>query len=435
MATSRTGRRDFLRAAAGIAGAPWIATGWGFGGEGAPPSERIRIAHIGAGGRGMSLLEQSLGTGDVEVIGVCDVDRQRLEGAVKRAGGKAEGNIDYRAHLDRREVDAVVIASPDHWHALMTIDAAAAGKDIYVEKPLCTFPAEGRAMVAAARKHGRIVQVGINHRSEGDIREIAEIVRSGRIGKVREVKCWMWENPVKAVTPPQTPPPHLDYDRWLGPAPHVPYHPDRVHFNFRWCRDYAGGYMTDWGVHMMNVVTFAMDVDHKGPESVEATAVFAADNIYDFPTKMEARWEFRDPDFALWWIQPSTGGELLPGENYAMNFYGEAGTLMTKFGGWKFFKDGKEEKLPEGGKTVDVPRSPGHFRNWLDSIRSRKLPIADVEIGHRTTALCQIGNIAMWAKRKLRWDWKAERFIGDPEADRLLGRENRAPYRPRGVPG
>ena len=180
MATSRTGRRDFLRAAAGIAGAPWIATGWGFGGEGAPPSERIRIAHIGAGGRGMSLLEQSLGTGDVEVIGVCDVDRQRLEGAVKRAGGKAEGNIDYRAHLDRREVDAVVIASPDHWHALMTIDAAAAGKDIYVEKPLCTFPAEGRAMVAAARKHGRIVQVGINHRSEGDIREIAEIVRSAQ---------------------------------------------------------------------------------------------------------------------------------------------------------------------------------------------------------------------------------------------------------------
>jgi predicted dehydrogenase len=213
----------------------------------------------------------------------------------------------------------------------------------------------------------------------------------------------------------------------------VPYHPDRVHFNFRWCRDYAGGYMTDWGVHMLNVVTFAMDVDGKGPESVEATATFAPKNIYDFPLAMEAKWEFKDPDFTLWWIQPSKGGEVIPGQNYGMTFYGEAGQLRTMFGGFKFFRDGKDEPLPAGGKSVDVPKSPGHFRDWLDSIRSRKLPIADVEIGHRTTALCQLGNIAMWSKRKLLWDWKAERFIGDAEADKLLGRENRAPYLPRGA--
>jgi predicted dehydrogenase len=408
-----------------------VAVGWGLGGEeGTPPTQRLRVGHIGLGGRGSSLLEWSLGAADVEVVAVCDVDRTHLERAAQTVKS-AQAVGDHRAIIDRKDVDAVAIATPDHWHAPIAIEAAAAGKDIYVEKPLCTCLAEGRAMVAAARKHGRIVQVGIHHRSEPDIREIAEIVRSGRIGKVREVKCWMWDNPVKEPTPPSAPPETLDWDRWLGPAPAVPYHPDRVHFNFRWCRDYAGGFMTDWGVHMLNVVTFALDIDARGPESVEATATFAPKNIYDFPTKMEARWEFKDPDFTLRWIQPSEGGDLIPGERYAMNFYGEAGELRTIFGGRKFYKDGKEATLPGGGRTVDVPASPGHYRNWLDSIRTRKPPIADVEIGHRTTSICQLGNIAMWTGRKLRWDWKAEKFLGDPEADKLLTREYRAKYAPR----
>jgi predicted dehydrogenase len=435
MSVREVGRREFLKRGAAAVVAPYIAAGWGFGAEaGAPPSAKVRVAHIGLGGRGSSLLDWSLGAGDVEVSGLCDVDRNHLGGAEKRVGTKVETGPDYRTFLDRKDIDAVVIATPDHWHALMTIDAVAAGKDVYVEKPLCTHVAEGRAMVEAARKHARIVQVGIHHRSEPDIRGIAEIVRSGRIGKVRSCTCWVWENPVKEPTPPPpAPPPYLDYDRWLGPAPLVPYHPDRVHFNFRWCRDYAGGFMTDWGVHMLNVVTLAMDLDAKGPETVEATATFAPKNIYDFPIAMDAKWEFKDPEFNLRWIQPSTGGDIIPGERYGMTFYGEAGQLRTMFGGWKFFKDGKEDRLPEGGKAVDVPASPGHYRNWVDSIRSRKPPIADVEIGHRTTALCQIGNIAMWTKRKLRWDRKAERFPDDAEANGLLSRENRAPYRPRGA--
>jgi len=243
----------------------------------------------------------------------------------------------------------------------------------------------------------------------------------------------MWANPVKEPTSPTAPPERLDWDRWLGPAPKVPYHPERVHFHFRWCRDYAGGYLTDWGVHMLNVVTLAMDVDGQGPETVEARGTFAPRNLYDFPVSMEARWEFRDPDFTLTWIQPSKGGDIVPGQDYGMTFYGEAGQLRTFFGGHKFFVENQEAPVPTGGRTVEVPRSPGHFRNWLDSIRTRKPPIADVHVGHRTTSICQLGNIALFTGRKLRWDWRDERFIGDSEADRLLSRENRAPYRPRGL--
>jgi predicted dehydrogenase len=437
MAKMISTRREFLgkTARAGLVlGAPAIAARWGFGSEGGgPPSRRIRIAHVGIGGRGSGLLQQSLGTPDVQVVGLSDVDSDHLAGAQGAAGKEAQAAADYRVLLDRKDVDAVVVATPDHWHALVTLDTCAAGKDVYVEKPLCTFLAEGRTMVEAARKHGRMVQVGINHRSEKYVRDIVEIVRSGRIGKVREVKCWMWENPVKEPTPPVAPPPNLDWDRWLGPAPRVDYHPDRVHFNFRWCRDYAGGYLTDWGAHMLNVVTFAMDIDQKGPQTVQASGTLAAKNLYDFPLTMEARWEFRDPDFTLHWIQPTKGGDVVPGQKYGMTFYGEAGQLRTFFGGHAFFADGKQAPVPAGGRAVQVPESPGHFRNWLDSIQSRKLPLADVEVGHRTTSLCQLGNIALFTGRKLSWDFQAERFQGDAEADRLLAREYRAPYRPRGA--
>ncbi len=381
----------------------------------------------------MGLLSGAQSRSDVSVAAVCDVDRNRLDAAVKATGGTADGFSDYRKILDRNDIDAVVVATPDHWHALVTIDAAASGKDVYVEKPLCTFLAEGRAMVEAARKHRRVVQVGINHRSEEYIRAVVRIVRGGRIGKVKLVKCWVFSNPFEPRTPPQDPPPELDWDRWLGPAPWSAYHPKRVHFNFRWCRDYAGGYMTDWGVHMLNVVTFAMDVDHKGPTTIEASGKFAEGNLYDFPISMEAKFEFQDPDFTLTWTQPGEGGDVLPGEKYGMTFYGEDGELRTSFGAHKFYRDGKEAPLPREGREVEIPTSPGHFQNWLECIRTRAEPIADVEIGHRTTSICILGNVALWTGRKLRWDWRAEKILDDAEANALLSRENRAPYRPRSV--
>ena len=426
-------RRTFLQrgAAAGlaVAGLPCILPSARLA-AGQSAAERISLGHIGVGGRGGSLLGAALGRQDVSVAAVCDVDRNHLDAAVKATSGKAKGFSDYRKILDMKDIAAVVIAAPDHWHAVASINAMAAGKDVYVEKPLTTTLAEGRAMVEAARRHQKIVQVGINHRSEGYIRSIVEIIRGGRIGKVNLVKCWVWSNPVEEPTDPQAPPPELDWDAWLGPAPYRPYHPKRVHFNFRWCRDYAGGYMTDWGVHMLNVVTFAMDVDEKGPVTVEAKGKYAERNLYDFPISMEANFEYKDPDFKLAWLQPADGADILPGEKYGMTFYGEDGQLRTSFGSHKFYRDGKEAPLPRDGRAVDVPTSPGHMQNWLECIRSRKLPIADVEIGHRTTSTCILGNVALWTGRKLRWDWKTERIEGDPEATKLLSREFRAPYRP-----
>ena len=398
----------------------------------ASPAERLVVGHVGIGGRGGSLLGMTRGNAQVEVGALCDVDQGHLGRARKAAGGNPQQAADYRRVLDNKALDGVVVAAPDHWHATMTIAACRAGKHVYCEKPLSHNIAEGRRAVRAARKYDRVVQVGINHRSTEYVRHIVRLVRGGAIGKVHAVKNWMWTNKLVKRTPaPGKIPATLDYDSWLGPAPEAAYHPARVHYNFRWCSDYAGGYMTDWGGHMFNVVTFAMGVDHKGPESVEAQGTYAKDNIYDFPVSMKARWEFKDPDFTLTWDQPEEGGDVLPGERYGMTFYGEDGELRTGFGNGKckFFRDGKEAPLPREPASVDVPGSPGHMQNWIDSIRKSELPIADVEIGHRTTSLCLLGNIALRVGRWLRWDWHSERFFADPEADALLGRKARPAYR------
>lgn len=430
-------RRRFLRRgaqAAAILGLPAISSLRGLGSGAWAASDRVGVAHVGVGGRGTSLMGWTRGIAGLGIVAVCDVDRQHLAAAKAAAGSEVEAVDDYRRLLDRKDIEGFVVATPDHWHALIAVEAMQAGKDVYVEKPLSTTIGEGRAIVAAARKHGKIVQVGIHHRSEAYIRSIVEIIRGGRIGPVREVKCWMWTNPVEEPTPGEPVPAELDWDRWLGPAPFVPYHPKRAHYNFRWCRDYAGGYMTDWGVHMLNVVTYAMDVDAKGPTVIEASGRYAERNIYDFPASMQARFEFHDPDFVLSWIQPSEGGDILPGERYGMTFYGEDGELRTGFGSHKFYREGKEAPLPREGKPVDVVVSPGHMQDWLDCIRSRKAPIAESEIGHRTTSLCILGNIALWTGRRLRWDGLAERFIDDAEATRYVSREARAPWG-RGIIG
>ncbi len=430
-APKKNTRRTFIKSSLGT-GASLIAAPSIFAGGSILPSERFRVGHIGIGGRGGSLLRQSVGTKDVDVIALCEVDQNHLARAKGIAKKKTDTYGDHRKVLDRKDIDAVVIATPDHWHGVITIDACNAGKDVYVEKPVSTYLSEGRAMVEAARKNKRMVQVGIHHRSAPYVREIVEIIRSGRIGKVHTIKNWMWDNKFTKKTPPQAPPTHLDYDRWLGPAKKVPYHPLRTHFNFRWCRDYAGGYMTDWGVHMLNIITYAMDIDHMGPVSVEATADYRSDNLYDFPAKMHATWEFKDPDFKMEWIQPSKDGDLIPGQKYAMNFHGEKGELRTLFSHQKqFLVNGKIEKLPEPEREVDIFKSPGHFRNFLNSIKSRKLPHADVEVGHRTNSICLLGNIAMWAgDGKLEWDWKKEKFTNHKKANELLSPNYREKYKP-----
>ncbi|MBN1422895.1 MAG: Gfo/Idh/MocA family oxidoreductase [Planctomycetes bacterium] len=430
-------RRGFLGGAAGVFSGIHLARRNVFGAAGgASANDTIRIGHIGMGGRGMSLLGMTRRMGGARVTAVCDVDAARRDAASKAAA--AEGHADFRQVLDRPDVDAVVIATPDHWHAIPTIRACEAGKDVYVEKPLSHTYVEGRAMVAAARGYGRIVQTGIHHRSEDGIREACEIVRSKRVGPIHTVVTWMWENPVTPPEPNVEPPPGLDWDLWLGPAPKVPYTPKRCHFHFRWFRDYGGGYMTDWGAHMFNVVTWAMDIDLKGPVRVSGTERLAENNLFEFPIQTEVRWEFKNPDFAMIWREPGKGDEDpgrsadKPAERYGMTFHGIEGVVHAFFSGWKVYRDGKlvEDEPKPGTRPGDVAleRSPGHMENWLQSIRSRALPLADVEIGHRTTALCHLGNIAGQLGRPLEFDWRRERFMGDRQANRMLDKPYRAPW-------
>ena len=421
-------RRQFLGALAG-AGAALAARPHVRAAEAA--TRKLVIGHIGVGGRGKSLLGMVLQMPDVAVAAVCDADLRNAREARELAGGAPEVYQDYRRLLERRDIDAVIIAAPDHWHALMTVHACQAGKDVYVEKPLSHNILEGRRMVEAARRHGRIVQTGMNHRSADYQRQVAEIVRSGRLGTVKRVKTWMWENPVEPPLPDQEPPPELDWDLWLGPAPKVPFNPRRAPFNFRWFRDYAGGYMTDWGAHMMNVVTWAMDADLTGPVSVEGSWKMSPEpNAYEFPAEMEVRWEFKQPEFTLTWHQPRRPDDEI-GERHGIVFYGTDALLAFYFTEWHVLKDGEPvEVAPIGSKPGDVElfRSPGHLQNWVDCIRSRALPIADVEIGHHTVAICHLGNVAAMAGARLEWDWRRERITNREVSNLFLERTYRAPW-------
>ena len=423
-------RRSFLR---GLMGAGLASTG-SMGRVLAAPgaagaNDRITVGVIGVGGRGSSLLGAMLKRSDVRVAAVCDVDEQRRAAAKEKVGSKATAYGDYRQVLDRADIDAVLIATPDHWHALTTIHACQAGKDVYCEKPLSHSLVEGRRMVEAARKHKRVVQTGTQHRTERDIREVCELIRSGRIGRVNHVELWMWENPYYVKSPGVEPPAHLDWDRWLGPAPKVAYHPKRCHFNFRWFRDYAGGYMTDWGAHMLNVVTWAMDVDLAGPVSVEGTETAYENSLYEFPQTQRVTWHYRNPDFKLTWAEP---GAKRSRDRYGMQFHGSDGTLFALFGKYQVFRDGKEVTVePPGSKSGDVelPRTPGNDANWLECIRTRNRPINDVEIGHRNASLCHLGNIASQLGRSLRWDAERERFEGDTQANAMRFRPYRSPWK------
>jgi len=431
MSVSRMNRRRFLKVTA--AGAAMLRR-WARATQASPTArganERLVVGFIGMGGRGESLLKQALALDAVSVAAFCDVDQKHLDKALSALEGKAAGCRDYRKMLDRKDIDAVVIATPDHWHALQTIDACRAGKDVYCEKPLSHNVVEGRAMVRAARRHGRVVQTGTQHRTEADIRRACELIRSGRIGKVDRVEMWIWSNPYEPITPGSDPPPHLDWNLWLGPAPKVPYHPKRCHINFRWFRDYAAGYMTDWGVHMYNVVSWAMDADLAAPVAVEGRETLFENNLYQCPRTQDVRWVFRDPDFTMTWTEPAPARES---EKYGIRFHGSQGVLEVLFGKHRLLRDGKEVPgEPEPGARsgdVTLPRTPDNMTNWIEAVRTRSKPLNDLAIGHANATVCNIGDIASRLGRALKWDGKNERFDGDREANDLLSYPYRPPWR------
>ncbi len=411
-------RRGFLKGVGGaalVAGFPTIIPASAFG-----ANEAIRVGHIGVRNQGTNNLKALM----KHTVAVCDVDKDVLakakELAEKGTGHSIAAYDDYRKLLDSKDVDAVVVTTPDHWHALATVDACKAGKDVYCEKPLSLTIAEGKTMVEAARRHKRIVQTGSQQRSDDKFRKACELVRSGKLGKIRAVRVGLpgvnFDGP---AVPDTTPPPELDYNFWLGPAPKVPYNPKHVHYLFRFFWDYSGGQMTNFGAHHLDIAQWGLGRDDSGPVAIEATATFHPKGWYEVPMTSRVVYTYDDGVTVL--CEQGTGA---PG---GVTFEGEKGTLHVDRG--KLSSD-PEEIVQEtiGPDDVHLYVSKNHHQNWLDCIKSRELPICDVAIGHRSATVCHLGNIAVRTGHKLTWDPVKQEIIGDPEAAAMLQRPYRSPW-------
>jgi predicted dehydrogenase len=311
----------------------------------------------------------------------------------------------------------VLIATPDHWHALPAIHACEAGKDVYCEKPLSLTIAEGQDMVRAARRYRRVFQVGTQQRSDRRFRRACELVRNGAIGRVVRVKAVLGRGPSAARVPDGAPPEHLDWGAWLGPAPVVPYNQQRCHYNFRWFFDYSGGKFTDWGAHHLDIVQWGLGTELSGPLEVEARGTFPGDNAYETPVDFDA-W-FQYPDGITLHV---TGA----GEN-GVTFHGTEGEIFVSRGR---IRSDPGEILE--GDDADLPlrlyRSDDHHQNWVSCLRTRQRPVSDVELGHRSATVCHLANIAMKLGRRLRWDPVREHFPGDEVANRFVSKPKRHPW-------
>ena len=391
----------------------------------AAPNEKVLTGHIGLGGMGtghLNFFRRHVGA-------LCDVDTTHLDRAAKIVGRYVPKHRDFRALLDQKDLDGVVIATPDHWHGVMAVLACEAGKDVYVQKPASKTIEEGRAMVDAAERCGRVMQVGSQGRSTHAAFQSAAFVQNGNIGRVREVNCWHYENPVGGAAGVGPAPSNLDWDMWVGPVRYMGYNADRVHFNFRWMLELGGGQIRDRGAHVMSCAFFILDADQQGPVRVEATGTPPPKGIWDCPTKMEIKYVFKDPDWTMYWRQPGTPVAPMQGKGFGSQYVGDRGSLVVGGGDGGTFAEARalEYEIPAGGKTPY--RSPGHEQNWVDCIRSRKKPIMTIEAGHAVCTLCVLGNMSYRLGRGLSWDPQREQVIGDEEADRLVRRPNRSPWR------
>lgn len=384
-------------------------------------NDRITIGCIGVGGMGTGNMSVLLGIPQTRVLATCDVyepHRERAKNRVDDTYGNQDCKTynDFRELLDRDDIHAVLIATPDHWHTRIAISACETGKDIYCQKPLTLTINEGKALVKAVRKYGRIFQVGSQQRSESNFRFACELVRGGRIGKVHTVKVFLPNGSDGPWEPDSEPPEGLDWDLYLGPAPKVPYNKRRFLWDFRWFFDYSGGQMTDWGAHHFDIAQWGLGRDLSGPVSVEGTGTLPRDGIFETYTSFNCTYYYDD------------GIKMI-----ATN--PEHGTRFEGSDGWVHVWRGGMETEPKslmhetlGTNDVHLYESPGHEQDWVNCVLTRKKPICDVEIGHRSVSCAHLGNIALRLGRKLQWDPVREEFIGDPEANRWLSRPYRAPW-------
>lgn len=445
----QTNRRNFIRqcssAAAGLIAVPIIIPSCARGKDGhVAPSDRITIGFIGAGNQAGNDARDFLKDERVQIVAVCDVNRESTgywNGATggreplvrminqnysEKTGKKFSGCLefeDFRELIARNDIDAVEVVTPDHWHAIPVLMAAAAGKDIYCQKPLALTVPEGRAISNSVKKHKVVFQTGSQQRSAMEFRRACELVRNGRIGKLHTVRCGL-----PSGTPDYGKTGHLtgtvkvpggfNYDMWLGPAPDAPYCPARTHVNFRWVLDYSGGQLTDWGGHHPDIAHWGMDTEYTGPvRIVNPKATWANHPIWNTATEyyFEAIYE---NGLKMIVSNKERGGVTFEGSD-----------------GWVWANRGKHEASSEeimnsviSNDEIHLYQSENHFRNFIDCVISRKEPIAPAEIAHRSITVAHLGNIAMKLEQDLEWDPVTEKFVHNDTANQMLHRQMRAPW-------
>ncbi|MDX2151077.1 MAG: Gfo/Idh/MocA family oxidoreductase [Bryobacteraceae bacterium] len=423
-------------------------------------NDRIRLGFLGLGGRGAYEIRTCLRKPETEIAAVCDVYQPFVDEVRKTIPFKVDGYQDFRRILDRKDIDAVFVSTPDHWHVPMAMMAFEAGKDVYCEKPLTHTIDEGRALVRAARHHKKILQTGSQQRSAEHFQKCVEMIQGGVIGKVTHVEAWNHSNeaPVGIGNPKDSaPPPGLDWDLYLGPASKVPYNTNRWVWNYRWFWEYSGGMMTDWGAHHVDIVHWAMNVD--APNSVAAFGgKYVLEDNRETPDTLVTVFEY--PGFTFQYRNTLGSGVRQEGRAYGMAFRGTKGTLILdrssyeirpEMRGPDFAPDRDRAKdtyneirqqfpapgpaaapmtaaITASGFRTDPLAQEAHVQNWLNSLRSRKLPNADVEIGHRVCTACHLGVIAYRTGRRIVWDGEAERIVGDADAQKYTSKQYRAPF-------
>lgn len=448
----RISRRNFLQTSSALAvsalAAPCIIPGSALGADGAvAPSKRITLGVIGTGNQGTNDLHDFLRDERVQVIALCDLNKESTgywNGAVagrdpakriveKHYGDKAPSGTykgcdvyeDFRELLARKDIDAVLVATPDHWHAIPAISAAIAGKDIYCQKPLALTISEGRAMSNAVKKYNRVFQTGSQQRSDSNFRRACELVRNGRIGKLHTVKVGLPSGrPDFGKTgdrkKPESVPAGFNYNFWLGPAPDAPYAPARCHVNFRWIYDYSGGQVTDWGGHHPDCAQWGMGTQHTGPIEIRnAKGLFPPDELWNTATEFSFEAIYKNG------VKMIISDKLRGG----VTWEGSEGSVWAS--------RGKHETTPKslldtviGPNEIHLYDSKDHHRNFIDCVISRKETAAPCEVAHRSITICHLGNIAMRLGRDvLKWNPDKEQIIGDSEASAMLSRKYRAPWK------
>ncbi len=392
------------------------------------------------GGHHLKDMSQRMQRGWVNVAAVCDIDENRLRDRVKNvvdiAGKRPDAYRDYRYVLQREDIDGVVIATPDHWHAVQMVHAAECGKHVYVEKPACCTIEEGKAMVAAAKKNKIAVQVGSQGRSQPEA-YLAHRYIVNRLGKIPTVTCWHYRSPSKPAVPDREPPKELDWDMWLGPLRWRPYNPRYCHGVFRWLMESGGGQIRDRGAHVFSCAKYFTGTDGQEMIAVEATGTSPNEGLWDSAVDMEVKYTFRNPDWVLTWSQP---GNKIPGEprkpgeakirrdGYGAVYHGENEKLIVWAGdgGTWVERKAREWTPPAGAK--DVYKSPGHKEDWFIGIKTGKKTIMNIEASVEVANMCVLGNISFLLGRKINWDPVKKEIIGDEQARRMMGRPQRHPY-------